>query len=235
MIKSKCKLCGKGIKRRGTRAGIFCDFNCKAEWQRQQKPATREWLHQKYVIERLSANDIAEIVHRNPKRVWEWIRDYGIETRGRGYSSTHKFSRGMESWWTGKKHPPEFSDKMRRIRLEDGRVPYLKNGVHHLKGKRGADTPNWKGGITPGRAKFYDSKEWKSAVKQVWARDKGICQRCGRKATSEDKRKFQFDIHHIVGFENIALRAVVSNLVLLCEKCHYWVHSNENANKEFIK
>lgn len=179
---------------------------------------------------------ITKIVNRDPKRVWEWLRDYGIETRSRGFaSSKHSFFKGMKSWWAGKKHPPEFSEALRQIRLKDGRVPYLKNGVHYLKGKRGADTPNWKGGITPERAKFYASKEWKSAVRAVWAGDSATCQRCKRKAAGEDKKKKQFDIHHIVGFENRELRAVVSNLVLLCEKCHYWIHGNKNIKKEFIK
>lgn len=236
MIKSNCKQCGKEIVKRGSVPGIFCNFDCKAEWQRQQKPATKEWLYQKYIVEKLNTYEIGKLVDRDPKRVWEWLKDYEIKTRGRGFaSSKHSFFKGMVSWWTGKKHPPEFSEKLRQVRLKDGHVPYLKNGVHYLKGKRGVDTPNWKGGITPERAKFYDSKEWKSSVRAVWARDNATCQRCKRKATNEDKKKKQFDIHHIAGFENRELRVVVSNLVLLCEKCHYWVHGNENTRKEFIK
>lgn len=234
MIKSNCKYCGKEITKRGTVPAIFCNLTCKAEWQREQKPATREWLYQKYIVEKMSANDIAAIVHRDSKRVWEWLKDYGIETRKRGFSSTKPFQKG-QSWWTGKKHPPEFSEKLRKIRMDDGRIPYLKNGEHYLKGKRGSETPNWKGGITPERAAFYSTKEWKDVIPQVWKRDNGKCQKCGRKATADDKKKKQFDIHHIVGFENISLRAELSNLVLLCEHCHYWVHSNENKEKEFLK
>lgn len=233
MITSICKFCGKEIHYRTPR--MYCDINCKAEWQRTQKPATKEWLYQKYIVEGLSANAIAEIVHRDPKQVWRWIRDYGIETRKRGYANPEvQFKKG-ESYWTGKKHDDAFKEKIRQARLKDGHVPYLVNGQHYLKGKRGAETNNWKGGITPQRQQVYGTEEWKIAVKTVWKRDAGICQRCGRKATTEDKKKKNFDIHHIVSFENVELRTEPTNLVLLCEECHYFVHSKKNEKGEFIK
>jgi hypothetical protein len=235
MIKTNCKQCGKEIMRRGTNPMVFCGFDCKAEWQRSQKPVGKEWLYQKYIVEKMSANDIAKIVHRDPKRVWEWIRDYGIETRKRGYASTHKFEKGHKSWIEGKHHSPEMRERLRQIALEDGRVPYLQNGVHYQKGKRGEETTNWKGGITPDRQKFYGTPEWKAVYPLVWERDDYTCQRCGKVAKPEDMKKKRFDIHHISGFSNVELRAELSNLILLCERCHYWVHGKENTGKEFMK
>jgi len=32
----------------------------------------------------------------------------------------------------------------------------------------------------------------------------------------------------------VETRCDINNLVLLCESCHYWVHSSANTNKEFI-
>lgn len=236
MIKSNCKFCGKEVITNGRVARVFCNIKCKADWQRTQKPATKEWLYQKYIVEKLSANDIAKIVHCDPKQVWRWIRDYGIETRKRGYANPEvQFKKGQPSYWTGKKHNDEFKEKIRQARYRDGRKPYLVNGVHYLKGKKGKETPNWKGGITPERQKVYGTLQWKSAIKLVWKRDAGICQRCKRKATTEDKRNKKFDVHHIVSFENIQLRTEVSNLVLLCEECHYFVHSRKNEKGEFVK
>jgi hypothetical protein len=96
-------------------------------------------------------------------------------------------------------------------------------------GKRGAQVPSWRGGCTPERQAFYSSLEWPTACVAVWKRDNATCQRCGKKAP-----QFKMNIHHIVSFSNKKLRAKVSNLVLLCIKCHRFVHSRKNTTKEFI-
>lgn len=33
---------------------------------------------------------------------------------------------------------------------------------------------------------------------------------------------------------SFCLRTSIENLILLCEPCHYWVHSKANSKKEFI-
>jgi hypothetical protein len=100
-------------------------------------------------------------------------------------------------------------------------------------GRCGEDNPNWKGGITPERQDLYSSSDWRRAVKKVWKRDKGICQRCGKRAGK--RKESNFHIHHIVSFANKDLRTEVSNLILLCKDCHNWVHSLQNKNSEFIR
>lgn len=236
MVEFDCEICKKHVRKRWAKSSPgtprYCSLACKSEARRRQKPVNREWLYQKYVVEGLDCTAIAKIVNRNPKRVWEWLQDYGIETRKRGHASAMQFGKGQKQ--RPRPQSPETREKIRQARLRDGGVPYLQNGQHHLKGKRGADTPNWKGGITPERAKVYDSKEWKDAIKVVWARDKAMCQRCG-KCHNEPAHRGTFDIHHIVGFECVELRCEPSNLVLLCEDCHYWTHSRTNINKEFIR
>jgi len=67
---------------------------------------------------------------------------------------------------------------------------------------------------------------WKSACSYVYKRDNAQCVRC----SSKD----DLHIHHIVSFADTDLRAEVSNLVLLCVKCHRFVHSKKNINGEFI-
>ena len=100
-----------------------------------------------------------------------------------------------------------------------------------MYGRTGKDNPHWKGGVTAERQDFYSTKEWKKTCSNVWNRDDATCQRCGEKHT-EDK---EFHIHHIVSFQVEELRAEEENLVLLCEDCHWWVHSNENQNNEYIE
>lgn len=100
-----------------------------------------------------------------------------------------------------------------------------KNGMF---GKRGADCSNWKGGITAERQSFYSSIEWKTVCRYVYKRDNAQCQRCGVKNEN-------LHVHHIVSFSNKKLRAEKSNLILLCKKCHNFVHSKANIDNEFIR
>jgi transposase len=232
MAISNCMNCGKETYRRGTKPAKFCSRDCSDRWARREIPG-REWLYQKYIIEGLSANEIAVIVNRNSKRVWEWLKQAGIPTRPRGsYEKVH-FKKGAQTR-LGKPHSQEVKDRLRQARREDGHVPYLKNGVHHLRGKKGQETPNWKGGVTPERQSFYGTEEWKKAVKIVWKRDNAICQRCGLDHRKIDRNVTKFHIHHIVSFQARELRCDPSNLVLLCHNCHLFVHSRANTKKEFI-
>jgi hypothetical protein len=102
-------------------------------------------------------------------------------------------------------------------------------------GKNGALSPRWKGGKSNERALFITTQQWKKARAQVWKRDKETCQRCNKKRTKETKKPKDFHIHHIVRFAIKHLRATPSNLVLLCKKCHEFVHSKQNKNRDFLK
>jgi hypothetical protein len=245
MIRSQvdCSQCGASINRVTWNYGrsrpiaaFFCDNECKGAWQRKQRENlgfTKEWLFSEYIEKRKSADQIAREIGRDPKRVWEWITDYGIQTRPRGAETGHSFKKGEESIFKGKHHTAETKAKMREIAIRQGRVPYDPAVGSYMKGRKGADTPSWKGGITPQRQSFYSTDEWKAAVKAVWKRDDAKCKRCG-KNHNESAHRGTFDIHHIVGFDVVELRSAVSNLVLLCEDCHYFVHSNANTGREFI-
>jgi len=98
--------------------------------------------------------------------------------------------------------------------------------------KRGELNPRWLGGVTPQRQAFYTSAAWKAACASVWKRDKAACRRCG--LLRSDGQDMPFHIHHVVSFANSALRADPSNLVLLCEACHHFVHSRGNVAREFL-
>lgn len=98
--------------------------------------------------------------------------------------------------------------------------------------RRGELNPRWLGGVTPERQAFYTSRAWKKACAEVWKRDDATCQRCGLRKTEQSDMPFH--IHHIVSFAASDLRARPSNLVLLCEVCHHFVHSNENVDEEFL-
>lgn len=104
----------------------------------------------------------------------------------------------------------------------------IDNPMYNRKGEL---NPNWKGGISAERQAFYSSAEWKEACSFVWMRDEATCQRCGMKS----REGLPFHVHHVISFKNRILRADVSNLILLCEVCHGFVHSKRNTNSDFIE
>jgi hypothetical protein len=236
----KCDCCGSDVYRvvynyRKQRPvnNFFCNTKCKGVWQKQQRENlgfTKEWLTYEYIILGKGANEIAKDIGRDPKRVWEWIRDYGIPTRKRGSDPNQHFKKGQESAFKGKHHTESAKKKLS--------LAQSKNSA--WRGKFGKEHPRYglkpkcyKGGISPERQSVYGSREWKDAVKAVWKRDNATCQNCGKHKSNH--RDIDFDIHHIVSFANKELRCEPSNLVLLCEPCHYWVHSSKNTEKKFIK
>lgn len=241
-IQKTCATCGAGLLRHEKNpntgrpiANFFCNTTCKGDWQRAQREAlgfTREWLIDQYITQQKDANRIGREIGRDGKRVWEWLRDYGIETRKRGSNSDQLPKDGSAT--RGMRHSDKTRARLREIALADGRVPWGKANEPYWKGKTGSAHPTFKGGLTPERQNFYSSPEWAEAVNKVWARDNAKCQHCGKHHNQAEVRG-TFHIHHIVSFMVRELRAEVSNLVLLCAPCHRWVHSRKNTEGLFLK
>lgn len=96
----------------------------------------------------------------------------------------------------------------------------------------GEANPAWKGGTTPERQKTYKSQVWKETVKAVYARDAYRCVRCGH---HQDHSEHALHAHHISTWAtHPELRTDLNNLVTLCAKCHRWVHSKANTDREYL-
>lgn len=234
MVVSVCKMCGNSITIAGSKPAVFCNLLCKADWQRTQKPVNREWLYQKYVIERLGTYEIAKLVDRNPKRVYEWLLDYGIKTRTKREAVVEMNKReSIRKKRAESSAKRVISDETRRKQSESKAGvprPNLRGEKNGMFGRTGEKSPSWKGGKTPKRQQVYSSKEWKDATRIVRKRDGNTCAKCAKRHT-----RTSLHIHHIRSFSTYSeLRCDPNNLVLLCEKCHKWVHSKKNINKEFI-
>jgi HNH endonuclease len=237
-IHANCDFCGKPVTRNAAlckSANVkrhFCSMECKAAFQKLAKPVTKEWLYEQYIVLGKDCPTIAREVNRDPKSVWNWLKDFEIPRRPRGgFTLPHAFKKGDKNLFEGMKHTEETKKKLSDHAKATGRVPYDPSVGSYMKGRKGADTPNWKGGITAERQAFYSTQEWIDVSRFIRCRDNFTCQKCGKKQENNE----QFDIHHIVSFMCVELRAVAENLIYLCEPCHYWVHSNDNINKEFIK
>lgn len=75
--------------------------------------------------------------------------------------------------------------------------------------------------------RFYNSAIWKAKRKEVYERERGCCQRCGRFVFG----KFA-QVHHVVKVkDNPTLRLEDDNLRLLCPECHM-VEEHDEKNKK---
>lgn len=182
----------------GERRSPATEFKPGQHWRKPQVFREREWLQREYVEKTRSARDIAAEFGITPAAVFFWLNRHGIPRR-----------KGSEA------------------RL----LPYRRKGAsgpeNGMYGRVGEKNPNWKGGVTPERQAVYSSRAWANVVKSVWARDHGVCKRCG--ATPR-----KVHIHHIIGFAVESSRCDINNLVTLCVPCHRYVHSRENATNEFL-
>ena len=97
MVEYICKQCGKKFNRNGKKIPVYCSRDCKGIAQRELKEITqgitKDWLEKKYTEEGLSTYEIAKIVDRDPKRVYEWLKDYDIPIRNRAETLL------KNSWW----------------------------------------------------------------------------------------------------------------------------------------
>lgn len=167
---------------------------------------------------------------RVPKPHWnkEWLYRQYVEL---GLSSSDVAigcgcSENNIHYWLHKHGIPRRSISEARDKKHWG----LTGEANGMFGKRGGQTPNWKGGLTPSRQLLYASIEWSKTVSVVWKRDKAKCRRCGIRA-----KESPMHIHHVASFRFKALRSDPSNLVLLCIECHRFVHSRKNVKSEYIR
>lgn len=231
----KCSLCNNELSRYQTKTDTyFCNNECKSKWQVKQRENlgfTKEWLINQYFELGKDCNQIAKEIGRDGKSIWNWFKGYGIKINKRGYNYEKNLCLDG-SVWIGRNHSEETRELIRQKSIEDGRVPYLKNGKHWLHEVAKDSHPNWKGGISPERQILYATPEWMKLAIEVWSRDNNECQKCKRKHKKSERA---FHIHHIIPFKVKEHRMELDNMVLLCHKCHMWVHSKKNINKIFIK
>ena len=141
-------------------------------------------------------------------------------------SYTRKRDRKKNSFF-GKNHSPETINLISKIRKENG---YSKGKNNPFYGKKGKDSPGWRGGVSSTKVLFYSSPEWLEKRLCVMERDGFSCLLCGESA----KTKHSFlNVHHIIPLSiNWDLKLFNENLITLCVKCHKTTFGKE---ADFIK
>ena len=250
-----CRTCGKHINVPECRKNIrkFCSRKCMGIYNSKNRVGknSNRWIENKPVIKCENCGKKFEVIpsHKNRRRFCS-------------KKCEREFTVGENHHWYGKHHTPETLKKIQENRpiLTKKNSPFwidrvlkhcevcgceyeverrLVNRSHFCSKKCRADNdsiknngesnPNWKGGITKDRQGLYSSREWKNLISNVFKRDNYKCQRCGVSGRTENK----LHVHHIISFKNIEMRDNVDNLILLCQKCHNWVHSKKNINGDF--
>jgi len=138
---------------------------------------------------------------------------------------------GAIIFWFRKHNIPRRTVSEARVKKHWG----AKGKDNPMFGKTGEMNHNWKGGVSPKRNSFYSRYNWKVIYSKVLERDKNHCKRCNEEIDYSVAKSFH--VHHIIPFQNGEAQSDIdiNNLVLLCNKCHGFVHSRRNIENEYIQ
>ena len=171
--------------------------------------------------------------HWRPKREhWErdWLENEYV-TKGRSaqeIADTQGITGAAVYHWLKKHGIPRRTTSEVRKAKHWGAI----GEANPMFGRTGALSGRWRGGISPERQRVYSSMEWAQCVEDVWARDGCRCQRC----RTPGKRGRGMNVHHLKSFEQCTDTEKCSPdmVLLLCSKCHGWVHSKNNTARDFF-
>lgn len=139
------------------------------------------------------------------------------------------FGRTAIEYWL-KKHdiPTRSSGQARAIKHWGASGP-----ANPMFGRLGPASPAYVSGSSPERAKLFARTEGKEFRAAVLARDGFTCRRCDHKPETHG---VALPVHHIKPWaRHPELRYSIDNGVTLCKRCHLWVHSKKNVNREWLQ
>jgi len=203
------------------------------------------WLYKKYIIEKLSSYEIANICQVDSTTISNWMRKFNIKARTLSEAREGKYY-GKENHFFGKHHSDESKKKMRKkamgwkfskeTRKKLSRAHRGENnhawGKHPSKEARakmskahkginaGKNHYNWKGGITPLYIIIRNSNKYKEWREAVFRRDNYTCLMCKKRGG-----KTYLHPHHLLPFADYPNhRFDIDNGLTLCKDCHKIIH-----------
>lgn len=203
-IKVNCKQCDKPLLLKPSKVKrqkyCFCSIKCKAEFQKTLEP----W------------NKGVKGVLKSHRKNISMIEEYGEEKASEIKAHISKVN-------TGRKATKEEVEKSKQTRIKNKtlRLYGKRNGMY---GRNGKLNPNWQGGVSYWRKKYYQEPVYKKWHAAVLKRDNYRCQICKQTKTE----KGILHVHHIKPFSKYPkLRTTLSNGITLCKYCHNAVHSKK--------
>jgi 5-methylcytosine-specific restriction endonuclease McrA len=188
----------------------------------------KDWLTQKYIVEKLTIYQIGEITNHPPRTIHSWLIKFDIPRRKSGVEC---WSDEQKELWSKQRkgHKPTLlrpRTKEENLKISVSLKEHYKNTPSKMKGRklsddtklkmsltrRGKDNPQWKGGITTITRGIRRSPEYYQWRKDVISRDK-CCRDCGS--------ILHLNAHHIKEILYYPeLIFDVTNGLTLCEDCH---------------
>lgn len=164
----------------------------------------KDWLYQKYNIEKLSSLKIAKICNVHKGTILNWLNVFGIKTRTTSEALKGQ-RRGSRSEWIKSKiskklkgHPVSFETRRKMS-----------------EAKKGEKHPRWKGGT--GYPNYVLMKKMRIKILKEMKNKCGSC------------RKEAHQIHHIDFSKDNHKR---ENLMILCPSCHKVIHINHKIEEK---
>lgn len=169
---------------------------------------------------------------REPKPHWrrDWlVREYIELKRSAGdIAADIGCTDSNVLFWLKKHDIPRRSVSDARALKKWGSV----GAANPMYGKTGAANPRYVDGSSPERQRLYVQSEGRAFLQAIYRRDGFQCVRCSAPKTAPKS----LHVHHLKPWAgNPSLRFDAGNAVTLCRTCHSWVHSNANADREYIK
>jgi 5-methylcytosine-specific restriction endonuclease McrA len=175
----------------------------------------KEWLTQKYIVEKLNIRQISEFTGIPQRTIHSWLVKFNIPRRAVGVEHWSDEQKEFRSQWN-KNHPEIITGMKGKKHSEKTR---LKMSISRKGNKNG----NWKNGITSIIRKLRRTTEYNKWRKAVFERDNYTCQICGKKENLQ--------AHHIKSvFEYQDFIFDIDNGLTLCENCH--VNLGRNNGKD---
>lgn len=168
----------------------------------------RDWLEQKYLVERLSTHKIAKLIGCGAKTVALYLHNYGIPVRSiKEAQNVNNTKKLVQCTYCGK--------NLLRKNYTATKFDKFFCNWNCAKMAQRKDTEKWRNS--------YKYKKWRYAV---YKRDNYTCKLCG---CVDD-----IEAHHIIeGQHSVTLRYEVTNGITLCSNCHSDIHRQGSEN--FIK
>lgn len=255
---TKCDYCERKIYKEPYRLKAnknnFCSKECHDKFRHNKRLDEmsmkvgmdfKEWLINKYVNDKMTTRQIAELLYGNSKNqssINKWLRKFDIPLR-RGSEAIKtqwinnderrkkqaniiksNITKDVREKIIKKMQTGDYKQKQRINKLGERNGMYRVLGVKH---------PNWNPNRTREQRilerKTFEYSQWR---KNVFEKDCYTCQVCG------DDSGGNLVAHHLESYDiNVKYRYDIKNGVTLCEKCHKDFHGKygygNNTKKQF--